>query len=107
MAKIKEDPSLKHILEDIEIDGPTAMMRYWNDKDVLAKLGEAMGLPVTGDSTLFVGNSGAGEAEEVNENESIVHQTATTGDVEGLKKALESGDDKDKEDREGRTALHF
>ncbi|GJY11525.1 ankyrin repeat domain-containing protein 2B-like protein [Tanacetum coccineum] len=86
MAKIKEDPSLKHILEDIEIGSPTAMMRYWNDKDVLAKLGEAMGLPVTGDSTPFVGNSGAGEAEEVNENESIVHQTATTGDVEGLKK---------------------
>ncbi|PWA94482.1 ankyrin repeat-containing domain-containing protein [Artemisia annua] len=108
MAKIKEDPSLKHILEDIETGGPTAMMRYWNDKDVLAKLGEAMGLPVTGDPTAFAGNSGAGEAEEeVNEDESIVHQTASTGDVEGLKKALESGGDKDEEDGEGRTALHF
>nr|GFD22265.1 ankyrin repeat domain-containing protein 2B-like [Tanacetum cinerariifolium] len=79
-----------------------------NDKDVLAKLGEAMGLPVTGDPTAFAGNSGAGEAEEeVNEDESIVHQTASTGDVEGLKKALESGADKDEEDGEGRTALHF
>lgn len=108
MAKIKEDPSLKHILEDIETGGPTAMMRYWNDKDVLAKLGEAMGLPVSGDPTAFAGNSGAGEAEEeVNEDESIVHQTASTGDVEGLKKALESGGDKDEEDGEGRTALHF
>lgn len=64
--------------------------RYWNDKDVLAKLGEAMGLPVTGDpTTAFGGNSGAGEAEEeeeeeVNEDDSIVHQTASTGDVEVL-----------------------
>lgn len=27
MARIKEDPSLKHILEEIETGGPTAMMR--------------------------------------------------------------------------------
>ncbi|KAL4580702.1 hypothetical protein LXL04_016903 [Taraxacum kok-saghyz] len=109
MARIKEDPSLKHILDDIETGGPTAMMRYWNDKDVLAKLGEAMGLPVTGDPTAFAGNSGAVEAEEeeVNDDESLVHQTASVGDVEGLKKVLESGGDKDEEDSEGRTALHF
>lgn len=64
--------------------------RYWNDKDVLQKLGEAMGLPVTGDAaTAIAGNSGAGEAEEeeeVNEDESIVHQTASTGDVEVQKR---------------------
>ena len=27
MARIKEDPSLKHILEEIESGGPAAMMR--------------------------------------------------------------------------------
>ena len=28
MARIKEDPSLKHILEEIETGGPAAMMRF-------------------------------------------------------------------------------
>lgn len=27
MAQIKEDPSLKHVLEEIETGGPTAMMK--------------------------------------------------------------------------------
>jgi hypothetical protein len=27
MARIKEDPSFKHILDEIETGGPTAMMR--------------------------------------------------------------------------------
>ncbi|GJT35411.1 ankyrin repeat domain-containing protein 2B-like protein [Tanacetum coccineum] len=109
MARIKEDPSLKPILEEIESGGPTAMMRYWNDQDVLKKLGEAMGLAVPEDATASTGNpAAADEAEEdVNEDESIVHQTASVGDLEGLKKALDSGADKDEEDSEGRTALHF
>ncbi|KAI3712449.1 hypothetical protein L1987_71006 [Smallanthus sonchifolius] len=105
MARIKEDLALKPILEEIESGGPTAMMRYWNDPDVLKKLGEAMGLAATEDATA---SAVADEAEEdVNEEESIVHQTASIGDLEGLKVALESGADKDEEDSEGRTALHF
>ncbi|KAJ0743864.1 putative STI1 domain-containing protein [Helianthus annuus] len=86
MARIKEDPSLKPILEEIESGGPTAMMRYWNDEDVLKKLGEAMGLAVTEDATASVGNPVANEAEEeADEEESVVHQTASLGDLEVLK----------------------
>ncbi|KAK2392770.1 ankyrin repeat-containing protein [Trifolium repens] len=51
MACIKEDPSLKHILDEIETGGPAAMMRYWNDEEVLKKLGLAMGInPNTGEA---------------------------------------------------------
>ncbi|KAL2537023.1 ankyrin repeat-containing 2B [Forsythia ovata] len=106
MANIKEDPSLKPILEEIENGGPAAMMRYWNDKDVLQKLGEAMGFAVGGE-TAAENAAGEDETEEVNDEESIVHHTASVGDVKGLKKALADGADKDEEDSEGRTALHF
>uniref|UniRef100_A0A7N0VHR1 STI1/HOP DP domain-containing protein n=1 Tax=Kalanchoe fedtschenkoi TaxID=63787 RepID=A0A7N0VHR1_KALFE len=108
MARMKEDPSLKPILEEIETGGPAAMMRYWNDKDVLQKLGEAMGIGVVGDAATSAFLSGPEEGEEVeNEDESIVHQTASVGDVEGLKNELAAGGDKDEEDSEGRTPLHF
>lgn len=110
MARVKEDPSLKPILEEIETGGPAAMMRYWNDTEVLKKLGHAMGLPVQGDATTSENATVADEAEAEelgNEDESIVHHTASVGDVEGLKNALASGADKDEEDSEGRTALHF
>ncbi|KAI3985175.1 hypothetical protein MKX01_015109 [Papaver californicum] len=43
MTSIKKDPCLKPIVEDIEIGGPTVMMRYLNDPDVLSKLAQAMG----------------------------------------------------------------
>ncbi|XP_042021432.1 ankyrin repeat domain-containing protein 2B-like isoform X1 [Salvia splendens] len=107
MARVKEDPSLKPILDEIENGGPAAMMRYWNDKEVLQKLGEMMGMAAVGESATSAGDAAEDESEEVNDEESIVHHTASVGDEEGLKKALSDGADKDEEDSEGRTALHF
>ncbi|KAJ4889124.1 ankyrin repeat-containing 2B [Raphanus sativus] len=106
MAQMKEDPTLKPILAEIDAD-PSAMMKYWNDKDVLKKLGEAMGIAVGAEQNVAA-EPEPEEVEEVeDEEESIVHQTASLGDVEGLKAALASGGNKDEEDSEGRTALHF
>ncbi|KAL6494529.1 hypothetical protein OROGR_031329 [Orobanche gracilis] len=107
MARVKDDPSLKPILDEIEKGGPAAMMRYWNDKEILQKLGEAMGSAVGGESGTSAGDTAEDDTEEVNEEESIVHHTASVGDVEGLKSALAAGGDKDEEDSEERTALHF
>nr|DAD34002.1 TPA_asm: hypothetical protein HUJ06_004642 [Nelumbo nucifera] len=109
MSRIKEDPSLKPILEEIESGGPAAMMKYWNDPVVLQKLGQAMGLAVPGEAATSADLSGPDEGEEEtgNEDESSVHHTASIGDVEGLKNLLASGADKDEQDSEGRTALHF
>ncbi|CAL5341400.1 unnamed protein product [Camellia sinensis] len=96
--------AMKHGYFDRHATDPS----YWNDKDVLQKLGEAMGLAVAGEPATSAENAGPDEIEEPGiEDESIVHHTASVGDVEGLKNALASGADKDEEDSEGRTALHF
>lgn len=59
--------------------------RYWNDKDVLQKLGEAMGHAVGGEAATSTDISGLDETDEPgNEDESIVHQTASIGDAEVL-----------------------
>ncbi|KAJ7969013.1 Ankyrin repeat domain-containing protein [Quillaja saponaria] len=161
MARIKEDPSLKHILEEIETGGPTC----YDEIEIILLLGTGMirmfckswekqwALSVSGDATTSADTSGADETDDLgNDDESIVHHTSSVGDVRnkmrfcnsffgagvwgggalaiadstiptlviiisvicfilpyilGLKNALASGADKDEEDSEGRTALHF
>ncbi|XP_026403621.1 ankyrin repeat domain-containing protein 2A-like isoform X2 [Papaver somniferum] len=49
MSCVKKDLYLKPIVEDIEIGGPTVMMRYLNDPEVLRKLGQAMGFGLSGE----------------------------------------------------------
>ncbi|RZR75904.1 hypothetical protein BHM03_00000486 [Ensete ventricosum] len=58
--------------------------RYWNDPEVLQKLGQAMGVGLAGDGVSSTELSGPEEAEDEGgyEDESIVHHTASIGDVE-------------------------
>ncbi|VAI34530.1 unnamed protein product [Triticum turgidum subsp. durum] len=109
MARIKDDPSLKPILDEIERGGPSAMVKYWNDPEILQKIGQAMSLNFPVDAATSTVLSGPQETDEEGEDddESIVHNTASVGDAEGLKKALDGGANKDEEDLEGRRALHF
>lgn len=110
MAAVREDPTLKPVLEEIETGGPAAMMKYWNDPVVLSKLGQAMGVGVPGEGGLDVSSVTANDEDDEGdeeEEELTVHHTASTGDMEGLKILLQGGADKDEKDAEGRTALHF
>jgi len=103
---LKDDPELKPILEELESKGPMAMMKYWNDPNVLQKLGQAMG----GAFDLPPGEEGAvpeGDEEGEEEEEANLHAAASAGDVDLLKKLLEEGANVDEADEEGRTALHF
>ena len=59
------------------------IVRYWNDKDVLKKLSEAMGMPIAGlPDQAASAEAEVAEEEGEEEEESIVHQTASRGDVE-------------------------
>lgn len=40
---MQDDPELAPMFEDIQKNGMQAMMKYWNDPKVLAKIGERMG----------------------------------------------------------------
>lgn len=56
--------------------------RYWNDQDVLKKIGEAMGFAAGGEGATSSEIPGPDETEEANEDESVVHQCASVGDAE-------------------------
>ena len=39
----QDDPELAPMFEDIQKNGMQAMMKYWNDPKILAKIGKRMG----------------------------------------------------------------
>ena len=86
IARMKDDPTLKPILDEIEAGGPAAMMKYWNDPEALHKFGRAMGVGPSREAAAgaeeeeATGEEGDGEYEE--EEESVIHHTASVGDVE-------------------------
>jgi len=86
IARMKDDPTLKPILDEIEAGGPAAMMKYWNDPEALHKFGRAMGVGPSSEAAAgaeeeeAAGEEGDGEYEE--EEESVIHHTASVGDVE-------------------------
>jgi hypothetical protein len=43
MKGLKDDPEMGEIFAELESGGPAAMMKYWNDPNVLKKLGDTMG----------------------------------------------------------------
>lgn len=107
LKSLKDDPELKPMLAELETAGPMAMMKYWNNPEVLSKLGKAMGdvMELPGVEGGAEGEDGEeGEEEEVDDT---VHGAASAGDVEKLKALVEAGANVDEADEEGRTALHL
>ncbi|KAK9819574.1 hypothetical protein WJX81_003882 [Elliptochloris bilobata] len=110
MAELKDDPDLQPMLADIQKNGMSALMKYWNDPKWLSKVGSKLG-DVT---AATAGARGAGvsmqapptgpaAAPEVN----TLFDAAKYGDLEAAEDFLAIGKDVDMRDPEGRTPLFF
>lgn len=117
MEELKEDPELKHVIEELESGGPSAMMKYWNDAETMQKLGKAFG-DMPGITGMFAGAGaveGAGETAgeedaDADTPDSEFLNAAMEGDVDAIKKAIADNAadfDVNESDSSGRTALHF
>jgi hypothetical protein len=111
MMSLKEDPEMGEIFNELEAGGPAAMMKYWNNPEVLKKLGDTMGGVFDFQALLGEGAEGAAEDDEEQEEEEEeinLHAAASDGNAEQLQQLLEAADcDVNQADEEGRTALHF
>ncbi|KAH7284836.1 hypothetical protein KP509_34G072500 [Ceratopteris richardii] len=107
--------NLMPIVEEIERDGPSALMKYIDDPQVLNELENILGFSITEDLAFSneldsVSPSGtllAENAREINKESLVVHIAASAGDAEELKTLLKNGADKNEKDAEGRVALHL
>mmetsp|Transcript_6242 Transcript_6242/g.38785 ORF Transcript_6242/g.38785 Transcript_6242/m.38785 type:complete len:316 (+) Transcript_6242:384-1331(+) len=122
MEVLKSDPEIAPILREIEEGGMPAMMKYWNDPEMLQKLGKAMGGGFPQGFQGMAGAMGGGtrtenqetqegqgeeEEEEEEEEEDNIISAASAGDLDAVQAFLEAGADKDMQDSEGRAPIHF
>ncbi|CAL9238689.1 unnamed protein product [Arabidopsis halleri] len=114
MEQLKKDSELEPILAEINANGPAAMLKFSDDEDVLKKISKAM--VIVDHETATLGDvemkcikvvvDKESVFKRLDEAISIVHKSAASGDVKGLKITLSTAN-KDEEDSEGRTALHL
>jgi len=91
MAKLKEDPEIAKIFEDVAQNGPGAFQKYWDDEDLMAKMSAKMkelGLqPPTPQGARTPSKQPA--SDEI----SSLFDAAKWGDVEAATRLIEEGKD--------------
>ena len=98
-AALKDDPELKPMFDEIKTGGMGAMMKYMNDPQFLAKIGEKMGdIP----EAAAPEPQAALQPPEIN----TILDAARYGDLEALEDFIAIGKGDEKDDN-GRSALHY
>jgi hypothetical protein len=114
MAKLRTDPDLAPMFEDIQANGVAALMKYMNDPAWLAKVGSRMG---DVSELLAAGGGGAGgptapgaasvpRPPVVETSVTDLFSAAKAGDLEAVEDFLAIGKDPGEADAAGRTPLH-
>ncbi|BDA42610.1 probable Myotrophin at C-terminar half [Coccomyxa sp. Obi] len=104
IAQLKDDPELAGMFEDIQKNGMSALMKYWNDPKTLAKIGERMG-PVA-EGAAAAPQPQAAAAASMPEINNLL-DAAKHGDLEAVQDFLAIGKDVNERDGDGRSALHY
>lgn len=107
MEELKDDPELAEMFKDIKANGQAAIMKYYNDPKILAKIGSRISdvVPaagVAGEAAAGAATAGAAPIEINN-----LLDAAKYGDIEAVEDFLAIGKDVKMKDAEGRTALHY
>ncbi|KXZ50900.1 hypothetical protein GPECTOR_14g148 [Gonium pectorale] len=109
MQTLRNDPEFAEIFADIQKGGMQALMKYYNDPNFLAKLGEKLGDVAPGAGAAAAPPPAAampGAApQEVEINN--IRDAAKYGDEEAVEDFIAIGKDLNEGDPQGRTALHY
>lgn len=89
---LKDDPELKHVFEDIEKTGPSALQKYWDDTDLMtkiaAKLREAK---LSGPSAATEEPPQAPATPDREQGAPTLHDLAKKGDLQGARDLIDQG----------------
>lgn len=100
---LKEDEELKPMFEELKKGGMQAFMKYFNDPEMMLKLGKKLGPPPEVATPPPGGTSQQVPEVEINN----IVDAAKYGDLEAVEDFLAIGKDPNATDAERRTALHF
>jgi len=98
MRALEQDPELAPILEDIKKNGMEAVMKHYQDEEVMLKFGKAMG-GIPGELQP--------DLKKIAETALSLHEAAKMGDLKSVQEFLEKKKPLDAQDGRGITALGY
>ena len=113
IADLKDDPDFVEFFQDVQKNGPSAMMKYSNDAAFLKKLNDKLGgedairAAVGGDIPVTAGAPAAAAAPAPPPEVETLHDAARYGDVEAVEDFIAVGKDVNARDSSQRTPLHY
>jgi hypothetical protein len=98
MKSMQEDPELAAVFEDIKANGMPAIMKYYQNEDLMLKISKHFdGIPQELQGTL----------KSIEEMPLSIHEAAKNGDLKAMKEYIEKKQSIDTQDQKGITPLGY